>query len=245
MPVTMATSERRCALAGSSGPREACTEQVESSTETNCSPLAWTSFSVRPRVGRISAVSPQTRCERLILVEICTVSRARRSASAVTSVSGRGLDEVAAEADEDVGLAVPQGPDRVDGVVAVLARRVEAELGLQRVQEVLRRPLPDAHRPVALHVGVAADRQQSGARLADVALGEGQVGDLLDGGHRVAVLGQPHRPAEDGGVGVARASRAASVICARVSPVASCDLIPVEPAGRARARPRNPWCRRR
>ncbi|WP_238406143.1 molybdopterin-dependent oxidoreductase, partial [Rhodococcus sp. YH1] len=32
--------------------------------------------------------------------------------------------------------------------------------------------------------------------VADVALREGQVGDLLDGGHRVAVLGQAHRPAE-------------------------------------------------
>lgn len=88
MPVTMATSERSESLAGFSGPREACTEQVESSTETNCSPPACTSVSVRPNVGRISAVSPQTRCERLILVDTCTVSRARRSASAVTSVSG-------------------------------------------------------------------------------------------------------------------------------------------------------------
>ena len=82
------TSERRCGLAGASGPREACTAHVESSTEMNCGPLAWTSFSVRPSVGRMRAVSPQTRCERLSLVEIWTVSRVRRSAPAVTSVSG-------------------------------------------------------------------------------------------------------------------------------------------------------------
>ena len=127
-------------------------------------------------------------------------------------------------------LAVAQRADRVDGVEAVLARRVEAELLLQRVEEVLGRPLPDAHRAVALHVGVAADREQPGAGLADVALREGEVGDLLDGGDRVAVLGEAHRPAEHGGVGVARASRAASVICARVSPVVAVDDVPVDGA---------------
>ena len=49
---------------------------------------------------------------------------------------------------------------------------------------------------------MAPDREQAGVRLADVALREGQVADLFDGGDGVAVLGQPHRPAIDGGVGI-------------------------------------------
>src|SRR5215211_2750141 len=88
IPVTMATSERSNGLAGGSGPRDACTEQVESSTETNWGPLPCMSCSVRPSVGKINAVSPQVKWDRLILVEICTVSLALRRAAAVTSVSG-------------------------------------------------------------------------------------------------------------------------------------------------------------
>lgn len=61
---------------------------MESSTVTNCLPLAWTSLSVRPRVGRIRARLPVTAWERLSLVETCTVRAARRIAASVTSVSG-------------------------------------------------------------------------------------------------------------------------------------------------------------
>lgn len=61
---------------------------MESSTVTNCLPPAWTSLSVRPRVGRIRARVPVTAWERLTLVETCTVRRALRMATSVTSVSG-------------------------------------------------------------------------------------------------------------------------------------------------------------
>ena len=61
---------------------------IESSTETSCLPPAWMSLSVRPSVGRISAVRPCTTWLRLSLVEICTVSAQLRSAASVTSVSG-------------------------------------------------------------------------------------------------------------------------------------------------------------
>ena len=84
----MSTSERSCGLAGSSGPREACTADIESSTVTRWFRPPVRSFSVRPRVGRMSAVRPWTTCERLSLVETCTVSSALRIAFSVTSVSG-------------------------------------------------------------------------------------------------------------------------------------------------------------
>lgn len=61
---------------------------MESSTVTNCFCPAWTSLSVRPRVGRIRARVPVTAWERLSLVDTCTVSRARRIAASVTVVSG-------------------------------------------------------------------------------------------------------------------------------------------------------------
>ena len=48
---------------------------MESSTVTRWSPVRWVSFSVRPRVGRISARRPVDRCEWFSLVEIWTLNR--------------------------------------------------------------------------------------------------------------------------------------------------------------------------
>ena len=112
----------------------------------------------------------------------------------------RGLHEVAAEPDEDLGFAVAEGANRIDGVEAVFARRIEAELLLECVQEMLGRLLPDAHRPIALNIGMTAHRAQARTTLADIALGEGNIDDFLDRRDRVVMLGQPHRPAIDRGL---------------------------------------------
>jgi hypothetical protein len=61
---------------------------IESSTVTNCSPVVCMSRSLRPSVGRISAVSPQTTCERLSLVETCAANRHWRMAYSVSALSG-------------------------------------------------------------------------------------------------------------------------------------------------------------
>ena len=74
---------------------------------------------------------------------------------------------------------------------------------MQPVKEVGRRTLANPHRAVALHIRVAADRQQSGTRLANVALRESEVDDLGNGGDRVVMLGQAHRPAEHSSIRVA------------------------------------------
>ncbi len=87
IPQMMSTSERSSGPAGSERPREACTADIESSTVIRCTRPPVRSCSVRPRVGRISAVCPASRWLRLSLVEICTVSSALRIAAAVTSVS--------------------------------------------------------------------------------------------------------------------------------------------------------------
>ncbi len=83
----MSTSDFRCFEAGLSGPFEACTADIESSTVTRCSRPPVLSFSERPSAGRISASRPVTTCERLSFVDTWTVRSARRMAASVTAVS--------------------------------------------------------------------------------------------------------------------------------------------------------------
>jgi hypothetical protein len=61
------------------------------------------------------------------------------------------------------------GLERLDGVVAVRARRLEAELRADPVEELVGHALPHAHRAVALHVAVAAHGAHAGAGPADAA----------------------------------------------------------------------------
>ena len=67
---------------------------------------------------------------------------------------------------------------------------------------------------------MAAQWQQPRSGPADVALRERDVADLLDDRDRVAVLGQPHRPAEDRGLRLAQHLRRPR------------DLRPGQPGGR-------------
>ncbi len=124
----------------------------------------------------------------------------RQSATAQRRLGDSGVrggrDEVAAHADEHSGTTVAHRPDRVDDVVPMAAWTGDAEPRVQRGQELLGHLLPDAHRPVALHVRVPADRAHARAGLADHAAHQQQVGGFADGGHRVPVLGESHRPAE-------------------------------------------------
>ena len=55
MPQTMATSDFRCSLGGSTRPDDACTIDMLSSTVIDCRPPACMSISLRARQGRISA----------------------------------------------------------------------------------------------------------------------------------------------------------------------------------------------
>ena len=61
---------------------------MESSTVTRWSRPPVRSRSLRPSTGRMSAVRPQTACDRLSLVETWTVRSAPRIASSTTAVSG-------------------------------------------------------------------------------------------------------------------------------------------------------------
>ncbi len=131
-----------------------------------------------------------------------------RQPASCEGVDGRpgvrgGGDEVAAHGHEHVDLAPTHGTDGVDGVVAGLARGVNPERGIQRIEEGGARLLPDAHGAVALHVAVPADRTHPCSRLADVAGEQQRVHHLANGRHRVAVLGESHGPTHDRPVGPA------------------------------------------
>ena len=169
---------------------------IESSTVTNCGPPACASTSVRPRHGRMSAVSPVTRCPRCSFVETCTVRRQRRSAAAVRSVSGAAERKLPPMAKKTRARPSSIAWMAADGVEAVRARRLEAELACpSRVEPRVGHLLPDAHRAVALHVGVAAHRARARAGLADHPAQQQEVDDGLHVVDRVDVLGEPHGPA--------------------------------------------------
>lgn len=114
---------------------------------------------------------------------------------------GRGADEVAREGEEELDAALEHRADGVHGVESVVAGRVEAELLLQGVEEGVGHLLPDAHGAVALHIAVSAHGAGSGARPAQIAAQHEEVDELADGGHRVLVLGDAHRPADDDAFG--------------------------------------------
>ena len=101
----------------------------------------------------MSASRPVKRCERFSLVETCTVSAQRRSAACGARGVGRRGDEVAAQPDEHLRAARVHRLDRVDGVEPVPARRLEAELGAERVEErrgVGRSQMPIVRSPCTL-----------------------------------------------------------------------------------------------
>ena len=171
---------------------------IESSTVTPCSPPAWCVPLGAAQAGQDQRLLAGDHVRAVELgrdlhgqVERCA------SPPRSPSVSGVAATKLPPMPKNTLTLPSRMRPDRVDGVEAVLARRLEAELVAQRVEEVRRALLPDAHGAVALHVGVAAHRAQPGARLADVAAQQQHVDDLLDRRDGVAVLGEAHRPADD------------------------------------------------
>ncbi len=109
----------------------------------------------------------------------------------------RRLGKIAAQTDEDFRAAFKHRVNRFDYVMPVFTRHLELEAFFQRIEKERRWTLVDAHGAVALHVTVAAYRAEPRARLADVAAQQHQVGDLLNGRHRMAMLGDAHRPAHD------------------------------------------------
>ena len=166
-----------------------------SSTVTNCGPLAWISTSDRPRQGRMRAVRPVIRCERLSFVEMCAVSSHAWRAVAVNSVSG------------DAERKLPPRPRNIRTrpsciafiVLTVSRPRSRGGLKPNSRPRSSRKSLPhvvaDTHCAVSLNVAMPAHRARSGAGTPDTALQKEKVHHLLDRRNRIAMLGESHRPA--------------------------------------------------
>ena len=116
-----------------------------------------TSASVRPRQGRISACRPVTRSERLSFVPIRTVRFVRESASAVYAVSDIASRKFPPS--ETKTFPRPSCIALTDFCESKPCSRGgwKSNALPRRIQELGPRPLPHAHRPVALHVRVPAD----------------------------------------------------------------------------------------
>jgi hypothetical protein len=115
---------------------------------------------------------------------------------------GHGPDEIAAKPYPHLRTAVDHRLDRVDDVVAVRPRRLEAEGFFELIEKLGLWFLVDAHRAVALHVGVAPHRADPGTRLAHIAAQKEQVDGLLYVCGAEPMLLDPHAVNDDDGVRV-------------------------------------------
>ena len=121
---------------------------------------------------------------------------------------GQHVEEVAAARVEDLEAAVGRGLDHLLRAQAGGVGHVEAPLPreLGRRLRAHRHPAREgrgvgAHLRAALDPGVPADGHQAGARTAHVAPRQRQVDDRPHVLRAERVLGEAHRPDEDGGVG--------------------------------------------
>ncbi len=116
----------------------------------------------------------------------------------------RRAGEIAAEADKGLRAAIQHGADGAQHIVAIFARRLENRThARQGVQEGNWRLFIDADRAIALHIAVAADRAEAGARPPEIAPQQHEIGDLADRDDRMPVLRHTHRPGADDILGVA------------------------------------------
>ena len=153
--------------------------------------------------GRISAVRPGTRWERLSFVEICTVRSAFRIAFSVTSVSGAAAVKLPPSAMKT--FASPSRSARMAFTVSSPCSRGGSKTNSFWIESRNccggRSQIPIVRSLCTLECPRTGNRPAPG--LPMLSCSRATLGDLFDGRDRVAVLGDAHRPAKDGGRGVA------------------------------------------
>ena len=179
------------------------------------------SCSLRPSTGRISAVPPQTHVRAVELGRDLHRQLGRRIASSVTTVSGAAETKLPPMPDEHLGLAVAQRADRVDGVEAVLARRLEAVTRPARRRGSGRGPSPRC--PSCGHPGRWSDRGPGTDRHRACRCCPGRSATLTNSLIVATALRCWVMPIAQQCTVAREAANmsAASSICSRVSPVAS------------------------
>src|ERR1044072_5998180 len=87
--------------------------------------------------------------------------------------------------------------DRFDRVASAFLRRRKLKFATKPFTERIAHPLPNPHRPIPLHVGMATYRTRPRSRPADMTTEQEKIHHFLNGSDRIFVLGQSHRPATD------------------------------------------------
>src|SRR5271169_1858029 len=108
-----------------------------------------------------------------------------------------GSDEIAAMSDEHLGAPIHHRLYGVDDIVTMRARRLEAKCFLELIQQYRLWFLVDAHRAVALHVGMTAYRADPGSGFAEIAAQQQQIHHLLHVIGAEPMLGDPHAIDDD------------------------------------------------
>ena len=180
------------------------------------------SFSVRPLVGRISAVSPQTRCERLSLVEIVHRQpgpahrlddrRRCRARPARSCRRGRGRRAPCRPAARGSSRRCPARARAAGRSRTPPAARPGSAAGG-------RSQMPIVRSPCTLEWPRTGNSPAPGLPMLPCAKARLTTSLMVATALRCWV--SPIAQQNTVRVGVARASRAASVICSRVSPVTS------------------------
>jgi hypothetical protein len=140
---------------------------MESSTVTDCGPVACISSSVRPGQDDRVLADQQVRAVEL-----------RGDVNGKVQIA-HGLEallrvrqchrQIASQAYKYLGAPIEHRFHCGDGIVPVVTRGLESKGPLDVLQHRRRRFLPDADCAIALNIGVAAQWADAGARFADVA----------------------------------------------------------------------------
>src|SRR5690606_12294589 len=146
--------------------------------------------------------------QRLLAVDEMSAVELRRNADGEVELSHRVVgalgirdraDKIAAEPNEYLCRACQHRLDRLDRVVAVRARRLEAKDIAHPVEVGRARLFVDADRAVALDVRMTSDRGDARPGAPEIALEQENIGNLLHQPRSELMLGQPHSIADDGG----------------------------------------------
>ncbi len=108
-----------------------------------------------------------------------------------------GTEKITAHGNQRFHLATQQGFAGLGHGVTFFSGRLETEHLAHAGQKRFSGLFIDAHRPVALYVGVSTYRASTRTELADVAAQQQQVDDLLHGVTAALVLSDAHSPAAD------------------------------------------------
>ena len=179
--------------------------------------------------------SPWIRWLRLSLVAIWTVSRRLRQAGSMRSRSGTARTKLPPRPTKARDLARDYRLAGLDGVQALLARRLETILLVQPVERNQFRLLGDADGALALNIRMSAHRADTCAPLADIAAEQQQVGDHLYGLDALTVLGQAHAVDADHRGRPAHRLRLPPPSRARVKPDRFSRSLPRPPRGIAKS----------